>query len=115
MENPASNIIFNFTLCRKRNFRGASTNRKLPGTPAGTRHIKKRKEDGRGRGGLGNLPMARGLYGVDVMVNQDLEAKVLEVTFAPDMERFGLFQPEGWNEVFGCLFFNEMKGVTQIV
>mmetsp|Transcript_10271 Transcript_10271/g.15620 ORF Transcript_10271/g.15620 Transcript_10271/m.15620 type:complete len:213 (-) Transcript_10271:50-688(-) len=64
---------------------------------------------------LGNLSKSRALYGVDVMVNQDLEAKVLEVTFAPDMDRFGQFQPQGWDEVFGCLFFNEMKGVTQII
>ena len=64
---------------------------------------------------LGNLDKSRGLYGVDVMVDQDLEAKVLEVTFAPDMERFGWFQPQGWNEVFGCLFFNEESGVIKIV
>ena len=37
---------------------------------------------------LGNLDKSRGLYGVDVMVDQDCNAKVLEVTFAPDMDRF---------------------------
>jgi len=60
--------------------------------------------------------MSRGLYGVDVMVDQTtMDAKVLEITFAPDMERFGWFQPQGWNEVFGCLFFNEEKGMVKIV
>jgi len=40
---------------------------------------------------LGNLEKAKGLYGVDVMVDQDLNAKVLEVTFGPDMNRFSKF------------------------
>mmetsp|Transcript_5490 Transcript_5490/g.9312 ORF Transcript_5490/g.9312 Transcript_5490/m.9312 type:complete len:82 (+) Transcript_5490:2269-2514(+) len=40
---------------------------------------------------LGNIDKARGLYGVDVMIDQDCNAKVLEVTFAPDMDRFCLF------------------------
>jgi hypothetical protein len=35
--------------------------------------------------------MSRAYYGVDIMVNQDLEAKLLEVTFSPDMERFTIF------------------------
>ena len=49
------------------------------------------------------------------MIDQDCNAKLLEVTFAPDMFRFAKFQPEGYNEVFGNLFFNEEKGVTQII
>lgn len=40
---------------------------------------------------LGNLNKSRGLYGVDIMVDQDLNAKVLEITFAPDMNRFCKF------------------------
>lgn len=64
---------------------------------------------------LGNLDKARALYGVDVMIDQDQNAKLLEVTFAPDMNRFGLFQPEGWNEIFGALYFNEEKNITRII
>lgn len=64
---------------------------------------------------LGNIDKARGLYGVDVMIDQDYNAKLLEVTFAPDMHRFCLFQPEGYNEVFGNLFFNEEKGMIKLV
>ena len=64
---------------------------------------------------LGNLDKARALYGIDVMINQDYEAKLLEVTFAPDMDRFTIFQPEGYNEVFGNLFFNETKGCTRLI
>jgi hypothetical protein len=49
------------------------------------------------------------------MIDQDFNAKVLEVTFAPDMERFTVYQPEGYNEILGNLFFNEEKGMTKIV
>ena len=40
---------------------------------------------------LGNLDKARALYGVDVMIDQDYNARLLEVTFAPDMDRFCKF------------------------
>jgi hypothetical protein len=49
------------------------------------------------------------------MIDQDYNAKLLEVTFAPDMNRFCLFRPEGYNEVFGNLFFNEEKSMVKIV
>ena len=39
----------------------------------------------------GNLDKSRAYYGVDVMVDQDYNAKLLEVTFGPDMNRFCLF------------------------
>ena len=59
--------------------------------------------------------MSRAYYGIDVMVNEDLEAKLLEVTFSPDMERFTIFQPDGYNEIFNCMFFNEQKNITKII
>lgn len=49
------------------------------------------------------------------MIDQDQNAKLLEVTFAPDMLRFSKFVPEGYNEVFGNMFFDEAKGVTRII
>jgi hypothetical protein len=60
----------------------------------------------------GNLDKSRAYYGVDVMIDQDLNAKLLEVTFAPDMKRFALFKPDGFNELFGHLFFNEQTNLT---
>lgn len=63
----------------------------------------------------GNLNHSRAYYGVDVMIDQDQEAKLLEVTFAPDMDRFAKFVPEGFNEVFGNMFFDENKGLTRII
>ena len=64
---------------------------------------------------MGNIDRSRACYGVDVMIDQDCNAKLLEVTFAPDMGRFCKFQPNGYNEVFGNLFFNEENNVTRIV
>jgi tubulin--tyrosine ligase-like protein 12 len=63
----------------------------------------------------GHLEMSRAYYGVDIMVDEDLNARLLEVTFAPDMARFSEFVPEGFNELFNYLFFNEDKNLTQIV
>jgi len=54
------------------------------------------------------------MYGVDVMVTSDFEAKILEATFSPDCKRACKFNPEFFNEVFGCLFLNEEKNVTRI-
>jgi tubulin--tyrosine ligase-like protein 12 len=64
---------------------------------------------------MGDLDNARACYGVDVMIDQDCNAKLLEVTFAPDMGRFCKFTPNGYNEVFGNLYFNECQNMTRIV
>ena len=64
------------------------------------------------------MDKSRAVYGVDMMVVDDhpeYHAKLLEVTFAPDMERFCWFQPEGFNELMGNLFFNEEKGLTRVI
>lgn len=61
------------------------------------------------------MDKSRAFYGVDAMIDQDFNAKVLEVTFAPDMDRFTKFCPDGYNELMGCLFFNEEKGLTKII
>ena len=57
----------------------------------------------------------RALYGVDIMVDQDFNAKLLEVTFAPDMKRAGLFRPKCWDELFANLFFHEETSCTRLV
>ena len=56
----------------------------------------------------------RGMYGVDVMVTDQFEPKILEVTFSPDCNRACKFNPDFFNEVFGCLFLNEVKNVTKL-
>jgi len=58
--------------------------------------------------------MCRGLYGIDVMISDDYEPKILECTFQPDCKRACQFHPDFFNEVFGCLFLNEENNVTKI-
>jgi tubulin--tyrosine ligase-like protein 12 len=57
---------------------------------------------------------SRGLYGVDVMITDTYEPKILEVTFSPDCGRACKFNPNFFNEVFGCLFFNDIKNMIRI-
>ena len=56
----------------------------------------------------------RSLYGIDVMVTDDFKPKILEATFSPDCKRACRFNPNFFNEVFGCLFFNDAKNVTKL-
>jgi tubulin--tyrosine ligase-like protein 12 len=56
----------------------------------------------------------RGIYGVDVMITDDYQPKILEVTFSPDCGRACKFNPQFFNEVFGCLFFNDQKNMIRI-
>lgn len=65
------------------------------------------------------LPMdasrrCRAMYGVDVMITDEYEPKILEVTFQPDCGRACKFNPAFFNEVFGCLYFNDEKNMIRI-
>ena len=57
---------------------------------------------------------SRALYGIDVMITDNYEPKILEVTFAPDCKRACIFNPNFFNEVFGCLFFNDVKNMIRL-
>ncbi|CAM9909853.1 unnamed protein product, partial [Laminaria digitata] len=63
-------------------------------------------------------PRARAMYGCDVMVTEDLEPRLLEVTFSPAnlaaSPAWPVQQPEFLNEAFGCLFLGEQKNVTRL-
>lgn len=61
-----------------------------------------------------NGHMCRGMYGVDVMVNQNFEPKLLEFTFSPDCKRACLFNPDFFNDVFGCMFLNQERNVIKV-
>lgn len=60
------------------------------------------------------IQRCRGLYGIDIMITDTFEPKILEATFSPDCKRACVFNPSFFNEVFGCLFFNDAKNVTKI-
>lgn len=65
-------------------------------------------------------PTARAIYGVDVMLDNNLQPKILEVTYCPDCTRACKYDAKAvvgngeivkgrdfFNHVFGCLFLNE--------
>lgn len=65
-------------------------------------------------------PTARAMYGVDVMLDNNLQPKILEVTYCPDCARACKYDAKAvvgngeivkgrdfFNNVFGCLFLNE--------
>lgn len=61
-----------------------------------------------------NGHMCRGVYGVDVMITDDFDPKILEFTFSPDCKRACVFNPDFFNDLFGCLFLNEQKNLIKL-
>jgi tubulin--tyrosine ligase-like protein 12 len=57
---------------------------------------------------------SRAIYGIDVMLDSNLQPYILEVNFCPDCERAVNYYPEFTNQVFNCLFYEETEGVTLI-
>jgi hypothetical protein len=49
----------------------------------------------------------RAEYGVDVMVDQDLQPYILEATLSPDTTRANKYTPTYTNDVLGTLMFGE--------
>ena len=54
-------------------------------------------------------------YGLDVMVDSDLQPHVLEATLSPDTARANKYTPTYTNDVFGTLFFGETHNFTRLV
>jgi tubulin--tyrosine ligase-like protein 12 len=52
---------------------------------------------------------SRALYGIDLMITEDLEVQFLELTYAPDCIRAVDYYPEFFNHVFEVLFLGEEK------
>ena len=53
------------------------------------------------------------MYGVDVMVMEDLSVKVLEVQWAPDTDLiYGKVDKEFWNETFRTMFLERDEAKT---
>ncbi|KAL3830039.1 hypothetical protein ACJIZ3_018841 [Penstemon smallii] len=70
-------------------------------------------------------PTSRAIYGVDVMIDDQYQPKLLEVTYCPDCNRACKYDTEAftgeavkgkdfYNYVFGCLFLNETTHVTPL-
>nr|ATB19768.1 putative tubulin-tyrosine ligase [Juniperus scopulorum] len=74
-----------------------------------------------------HCPTARAIYGVDVMIDSEFQPKLLEVTYCPDCTRACKYDvkavvgsgeiikgSEFFNDIFGCLFLNESRHVSQL-
>ncbi|GLT81160.1 hypothetical protein SLA2020_525630 [Shorea laevis] len=72
-------------------------------------------------------PKSRAIYGVDVMLDNSFQPKLLEVTYCPDCTRACKYDTTSimgggeairsrdfFNDVFGCLFLNETTHVSQL-
>jgi tubulin--tyrosine ligase-like protein 12 len=57
---------------------------------------------------------ARSIYGLDIMLDENLQPYVLEFNFSPDCTRACKFTPEFFDDIFSTLFLNETSGVTKI-
>jgi len=56
----------------------------------------------------------RAIYGMDVMIDEDYQPKLLELTFAPDCKRPSTLNPEFWNDIFDCFFLGEERNVDRV-
>ncbi|EEC74627.1 hypothetical protein OsI_10249 [Oryza sativa Indica Group] len=72
-------------------------------------------------------PFSRAIYGVDVMLDNKFNPKILEVTYCPDCTRACKYDTQAlvgsqgvirgtefFNTVFGCLFLDELKDVSPL-
>jgi hypothetical protein len=57
---------------------------------------------------------SRAIYGLDIMIDEDLEPKVLELNYSPDCTRACKFIPEFFNDIFSTLFLEHAKGVESV-
>ncbi len=57
---------------------------------------------------------ARAIYGIDYMIDEDtLTPKLLEVTYSPDCLRDNEFYPSFWDDVFNCLFQDQVSDLVE--
>ena len=57
----------------------------------------------------------RAEYGLDVMVDADLQPHVLEATLSPDTDRANKYTPTYTNDVFGTLFLGETHNFKRLL
>jgi tubulin--tyrosine ligase-like protein 12 len=54
-----------------------------------------------------DVSQCSGMYGVDVMVDSEMNAKVLEINFGPDCTRACNYDPHFYNVLFAVMFTND--------
>ena len=57
---------------------------------------------------------SRAIYGLDAMVDNELEPHIIEINYQPDCTRACKFVPEYYNDIFSTLFFEEESGMSKV-
>jgi len=59
-------------------------------------------------------PYSRAVYGVDIMIDEALNPRILEVNFSPDCTRACNFVPQFYDQIFSTLFLEKDEGVEKL-
>ena len=57
---------------------------------------------------------SRAIYGLDAMLDDQLETHIIEINYQPDCTRACKFVPEFYNDIFSTLFFEKDSGMTKV-
>ena len=57
---------------------------------------------------------SRAIYGLDAMVDEQLEPHIIEINYQPDCTRACKFIPEFYNDIFSTLFFEKESGMSKV-
>ena len=57
---------------------------------------------------------SRAIYGLDAMLDDQLEPHIIEINYQPDCTRACKFVPEFYNDIFSTLFFEKDSGMTKV-
>ena len=57
---------------------------------------------------------SRAIYGLDAMLDNELEPHIIEINYQPDCTRACKFVPEYYNDIFSTLFFEQESGMSKV-
>ena len=57
---------------------------------------------------------SRAIYGLDAILDEQLEPHIIEINYQPDCTRACKFIPEFYNDIFSTLFFEKESGMSKV-
>ena len=57
---------------------------------------------------------SRAIYGLDAMLDNELEPHIIEINYQPDCTRACKFVPEYYNDIFSTLYFEKDSGMNKV-
>lgn len=57
---------------------------------------------------------SRAIYGLDAMIDSELEPHIIEINYQPDCTRACKFVPEFYNDIFSTLYFEKDSGMNKV-